>query len=78
MQFVDEATEQMHSATSIVKTFVTFLYNKLASPKQNNNGISHLLMIRFSKALTVPGIKNLKKLMIFIREKDDALKETSG
>lgn len=51
------------------------LHSKVAM--NSSDSLGHLSLIRFAKGLQPHSIKLLKKVMIFIREKEEVLQETS-
>ena len=53
----------------VVKAFVTYIHSRLNTFGTLNQG--ELKLARFAKCLTVSGIKNIKKIMIYIREKEE-------
>jgi hypothetical protein len=54
----------------VVKSFVSYIHSRLNTLGALNQG--ELKLARFAKCLTVSGIKHIKKIMIYIREKEEA------
>ena len=57
----------------LVKSFVSYIHSRLNTLGALNQG--ELKLARFAKCLTVSGIKHIKKIMIYIREKEEAASE---
>lgn len=71
LSFLVDVPPQMYlNGMPVVKSFVTFLHSRLNSTSISNQ--AQLKLVRFAKCLTVNGIKHIKKIMIYIKEKEEA------
>ena len=68
LNFLLEAGDTMlQNAPPIIKAFVAYLHSRTITSPNN----AHLRMSRFAKSLTTANVKMLKKVMIYIREKEE-------
>ena len=72
MNFLVDVPPQMYlNGLPVVKAFVTYIHSRLNTYGAALNNQGELKLARFAKCLTVGGIKNIKKIMIYIREKEE-------
>ena len=70
LSFLVDVPPQMYlNGLPVVKSFVTFIHSRLNTLGAANQ--AQLKLVRFAKCLSVNGIKQIKKIMIYIREKED-------
>ena len=64
-----EAADTMfQNAPPIIKAFVSYLHSRVITSTN-----SYLRLARFAKSLNLANVKMLKKVMIYIREKEDSV-----
>jgi hypothetical protein len=64
---LEAADTMFQNAPPIIKAFVSYLHSRVITSTN-----SHLRLARFAKSLTLSNVKMLKKVMIYIREKEDS------
>jgi hypothetical protein len=70
---VDVPPQMYLNGMPLVKSFVSYIHSRLNTLGASNQ--AELKLARFAKCLTVSGIKHIKKIMIYIREKEEAASE---